>query len=155
VAPDMVNFAIEVVTEATVADVVPLLATQLDEHGMGLDMGVLERVLRGMVSRRERGAIFVARIDGRAIGVAVLSHVWTIEHGGLATWLDELYVVPEHRGRGVGGALLEHAIAYAKAEGCLAVELEVDVEHARAEHLYERNGFLRLPRRRFSLRFPR
>ena len=34
----------------------------------------------------------------------------------------------------------------------LALELEVDAEHHRAERLYERAGFTRLPRRRFWLR---
>lgn len=85
------------------------------------------------------------------MGVAILATTWTVEHGGLVAWLDELYVVPERRGLGIGQSLLSHAVAEAKALGCLAVELEVDEAHARAENLYARNGFGRLPRRRWAL----
>ena len=149
----MIDFIAEPVTVASAADVVPLLAMQLSEHGMPQDDRVLQDAVRGLVSRVDRGAILVAKRQDEAIGVAVLSYIWTLEHGGLSAWLDELYVLPLLRGRGVGTKLLGCAIARAQADGCRALDLEVDQDHARVERLYERSGFLRLPRRRFSLRW--
>ena len=67
----------------------------------------------------------------------------------MAAWLEELYVVPEDRGQGVGEALLQAALDGVQARGCAAVDLEVDEAHQRAEHLYHRNGFVRLPRTRW------
>jgi GNAT superfamily N-acetyltransferase len=75
-----------------------------------------------------------------------------LEHGGLVAWLDELFVLPEHRGRGIGRALLRRALEVANEKGCRALDLEVDFEHAQAERLYRREGFVSLPRGRWARR---
>ena len=111
--------------------------------------------IAGLVTVPDRGALLLARESEEAVGVAVLAYIWTLEHGGLVAWLDELYVVPWQRCRGTGRALLDRALAEAGARGCVAIELEVDREHARAESLYERAGFGRLPRSRWSLTLPK
>jgi GNAT superfamily N-acetyltransferase len=128
----------------------PLLEVQFQEHTIDVGGARLERALRGLVEVPGRGAVVLARAGSETVGVAVLAYTWTLEHGGKCTWLDELYVVPEHRGRGVGRALLRRATEIARAEGCAAIDLEVDAEHARAETLYLREGFYTLPRRRFA-----
>ena len=94
----------------------------------------------------------LALVDDRPVAVAYLAWTWTLEHGGRVGWLEELYARPEHRGRGVGGALLAAACDCAREAGCLAVDLEVEASHARAIRLYERRAFRRLDRTRFSLR---
>ncbi len=45
--------------------------------------------------------------------------------------------------------MLTRAIAVAREAGCRAIDLEVDADHERAEHLYERQGFRRLARNRW------
>jgi GNAT superfamily N-acetyltransferase len=65
-------------------------------------------------------------------------------------WLDELFVVPEMRAQGIGTRLLAAAMEAAREDGCLAMDLEVDIEHQRVEALYLRHGFRALPRQRFS-----
>jgi ribosomal protein S18 acetylase RimI-like enzyme len=98
-----------------------------------------------------RGQFFLAVEGGRAIGLAAILSLWTLEHGGPAAWLDELYVVPERRNAGVGKRLLDAALTAAREHGALAVDLEVDVDHERASHLYERAGFRRHRRARWFL----
>lgn len=126
-----------------------LLSAQLTEHDITLAPDALASALRGLIEHPSRGAVFLAWEGDEAIGLACLSALWTLEHGGASMWLDELYVSPEHRGRGVGRALLLHAMAYARNTGCIALDLEVDEEHARAANLYEREGFRRHRRARF------
>ena len=94
-------------------------------------------------------------LDGeKPVGLAALSYTWTLEHGGLVAWLDELYVVPERRCTQLGTALLDASRDVALGAGCAALELEVDSEHRRAESLYRRAGFVPLARSRWSLRLP-
>jgi GNAT superfamily N-acetyltransferase len=143
------------ITRASILDapaILPLLSVQLEEHGMGMPHDVLEEALRGILTRPERGMVLLARESGRAVGIAVLPYTWTVEHGGLCAWLDELYVVPEMRSKGIGTRLLETALDLACKEGCFAIDLEVDADHSRVESLYLRHGFRALPRRRFSRR---
>jgi GNAT superfamily N-acetyltransferase len=143
------------ITRARVEDValvLPLLAVQLDEHGTSLPRDVLDAAVRAIVTRPERGMVLLARSGHEAVGIAVVPYTWTVEHGGRCAWLDELYVVPAMRTRGIGARLLTAAMDLAREDGCLAMDLEVDVDHARVEALYLREGFHSLPRRRFTRR---
>lgn len=142
---------IERVFASSVPDVLPLLEAQFAEHDIDMKGAALERAVRGLVEVPGRGAILAAYDDDteRAIGVAVLSHTWGLEVGGLTTWLDELFVVPERRSSRIGTRLLREAIVVATEEGCACVDLEVEIDHARAEELYLREGFTRRSRNRF------
>ena len=51
-------------------------------------------------------------------------------------------LLPAHRGRNVGAALLERALAAAAAAGICRVELEVFASNSRARRLFERAGFV-------------
>ena len=143
---------IDRVDAATLPEAVELLAAQFAEHRIALAVERLESALAGLIGAAGYGAVLLAREGGRGVGLAAVSYLWTLEHGGLAAWLDELYVVPERRGAGVGSALLERAAAVALEAGCSTIDLEVDREHQRAERLYERTGFVRLPRSRWVRR---
>jgi GNAT superfamily N-acetyltransferase len=141
--------SIATAARADCAECARLLAAQLDEHGVDMPAGRLARVLEAVVADPARGFVLIAREDGRAVGVAYAATILSAEHGGPAAWLEELYVEPERRGRGVGAALLAAVLDRARALGLLAVDLEIDAGHARAASLYQRHGFRRLDRSRW------
>jgi GNAT superfamily N-acetyltransferase len=148
---------IERADSTTVERAIPLLTTQMSEHHVDLaELGdSFATAVHWLVDVAGRGAILLAYNGAHrhhAVGVAVLAYTWTIEHGGRVAWLDELFVAPEVRGCGVGTALLHRAIDVAREDGCQAIDLEVDRDHARVESLYLREGFFALPRRRFAKR---
>jgi GNAT superfamily N-acetyltransferase len=134
---------------------VELLAAQLGEHDVRLDRPGVVRAVAGLLARPERGRFLVAVERDQVVGFAALSFLWTVEHGGRAAWLDELYVLPERRGGGIGRALLRAALREAARAGAAAVDLEVEEGHERAALLYQREGFRPLARRRWALRMPR
>ena len=131
------------------ADLLELIARQLDEHRLTPDRGRLAAAIDAILDDRGRGFFLIAREGTRAVGVAYGARVWSLEHGGESIWLDELYVLPGMRGRGIGGRILDRFLDAASRAGFPAADLEVDAEHARAEGLYERNGFTRLARSRW------
>ena len=55
--------------------------------------------------------------------------------------LGQLYCAAAATGRGVGAALLDHAIAEARARGCDALQLSVYSENFGAQRFYQRFGF--------------
>jgi GNAT superfamily N-acetyltransferase len=138
-------------TPADQNDVCELLREQFREHDIVLADRLVASGVEGLLADPSRGAVLVAKEHDALVGFAILALTWTVEHGGRVAWLEELYVVPSRRAVGIGTILLDHALRTASEMGCLAVDLEVDVEHARAEHLYARAGFRRLPRARWSL----
>lgn len=131
---------------------VRLLAAQLAEHDIPIERPLLDAAVEGLLAREDRGAILLAVRDGAPIGLAVLSQTWTVEHGGTAMWLDELYVEPAHRSGGIGGRMMEAVVAEARRRGARALDLEVTADHARAANLYRRRGFEQHERVRFVLR---
>jgi GNAT superfamily N-acetyltransferase len=120
---------------------VALLAAQLHEHHIALSSERLAAAVDGPLRDAARGFFLIARVQGTAVGVAYLSFTWTLEHGGKSCWLEELYVMPAYRERGIGRQLLGAVCQRATELGCAAVDLEVEEEHARAQRLYEREGF--------------
>lgn len=80
----------------------------------------------------------LAWADGKAVGmVHYIYHRsnWSIEN---ACYLQDLLVVPETRGSGVGRLLIEHVYATAKADGCGKVHWLTHETNATAIQLYER-----------------
>jgi GNAT superfamily N-acetyltransferase len=142
---------IERMTHATLPTASRLLSAQLAEHDIELGELAAQRALAGLLDDSSRGFVLLARTS-ETVGLAVCPFTWTVEHGGQVAWLDELYIVPEHRGRGFGRGLLLQVVEQCRQAGCLAIDLEVDQEHMRAAGLYEREGFVALPRKRYSRR---
>jgi GNAT superfamily N-acetyltransferase len=145
------------VRPATPADrdtTVALLVAQMREHDIPTPPARLAAAFDHVVADAGRGAILLAWEGGRAIGLAALSYAFPIEVGQRTAWLEELYVEPASRQRGVGTALLQAALETAAAAGAVAVDLEVIQGHERAERLYARFGFQRLPRTHWSRSTP-
>lgn len=58
--------------------------------------------------------------------------------------LQQLYTAPQATGRGIGGALMEWALAEARSLGCDAVQLSVFSGNFGAQRFYARYGFARI-----------
>ena len=66
------------------------------------------------------------------------TNVW---YDGPVALLDELYVAPDRRGRGLGAAMIRRLIADAEEIGVAAIEINVDEGDVDAQRFYERHGF--------------
>lgn len=82
----------------------------------------------------ETGALEVlaARAEKRMVGVAVLAYRLSISAGGLFASIEDLYVRPNERGRGVGRALLEAVQSRCTAGGISYIEVQVEDKDAAA-----------------------
>lgn len=85
--------------------------------------------------------VLLAFVSHEPVGIAVCFL-------GLSTFraqpllnIHDLAVVPRHRGKGVGLALLRAAEDYARREGCCKLTLEVQDDNTPARGLYQRFGF--------------
>jgi len=81
---------------------------------------------------RMGGVMVLCSWQGSPIGVAYASSLLSLEHGGASGWIEELYVLPQWRGRRIGSRLIAEVVARAKESGWRALDLEVEASHQRA-----------------------
>jgi GNAT superfamily N-acetyltransferase len=67
----------------------------------------------------------LAEQQGVAVGFALFFHSYSTWRGRRGIWLEDLFVSPEARRRGVGRALLERVMALARERGCGRLEWSV------------------------------
>lgn len=101
------------------------------------------RGLRLIIESPNRGRIFVARLDGRIVGMVNLLITISTAEGGFVLILEDLIVAQPYRRHGIGSRLMKHALAFAKEKKFLRLTLLTDEEHDRAMAFYERHGFRR------------
>ena len=85
---------------------------------------------------------FVLESEGLLIGYAMLAKSYSTEFGKRCIWIEDLYLLPEYRGRGFGSCFF--SFVEQRYPGCL-LRLEVEEENERARHVYETSGFRVLP----------
>jgi GNAT superfamily N-acetyltransferase len=77
-----------------------------------------------------------------AIGVALMTMRPNVWYDGPVALLDELYVTPALRGRGLGSSLLRCAEIVARQRGAELLEVNVDGDDTDARRFYERHGYV-------------
>ena len=99
------------------------------------------RALEAILSDPSRATLFVAREQGRVVAMAALHYTISTAEGGKSAWFEDLCVLPEMRGKGIGPALLDFVLERRSSQGVLRVTLLTDGDNARAQALYRKLGF--------------
>jgi ribosomal protein S18 acetylase RimI-like enzyme len=98
--------------------------------------------MRALMAEEPRFTVLLAGGGTEPAGFAVLRFRAALASAGLECYVAELYVVPERRGHGLGRALMEAAIAHARAEGADYIDLGTSDDDHAARGLYESLGFV-------------
>lgn len=99
-------------------------------------------VLAGRLRTLLAGTRSFAVLAGEpAAGLALVTLRPNVWYDGPVALLDELYVVPAQRGRGIGSALVAAVLERCEGRGADALEINVDEGDVDARRFYERHGF--------------
>jgi len=129
--------------------VLALVATFHEEQGITQDDTTRHAALAPLLEGTPYGAVYIIGPTRAPIGYVVMTFSWSVEFGGMDGFVDEIYIRPRVRGRGIATeVLLELPKALADA-GIIALHLEVDRDNDTAQRLYGRTGFK--PRERYML----
>jgi ribosomal protein S18 acetylase RimI-like enzyme len=129
------------------ADHVEALVDQIDSYSrdpIANRRGLSEEVKRDLgpgLSAHPGTHVFLAYRHAAPVGVAVCFLTFSTFAARRVLNVHDLAVEPEHRGLGVGRALLECVEERARELGCCKLTLEVQENNARAIGLYTRFGF--------------
>lgn len=96
---------------------------ELADHEKLLDEVVAdEATLETWIFEKQKAEVIFAIENGRGIGFALFFHNFSTFLGRAGIYLEDLYVKPEHRGKGYGKALLKKLASIALERGCGRLE---------------------------------
>lgn len=95
---------------------------------------------------------YILEHEGKAAGYANIAKTFSCEGGGLTVWVEELFMLPEYRSKGLGReffAFLENRFG----EKLARMRLEITDSNVNAKRLYKRLGFEELDYRQMVKEF--
>jgi len=100
-----------------------------------------EKALANLIGRPDLGGVWLIGAAGGPVGYLVLTWGYSLEFGGRDAFLDELYLEAAWRGQGLGRQAMRFAEEACRANGVLALHLEVERENVKAQAFYDKTGF--------------
>ena len=113
-APDDVGVILHFINELAIYEKAP--------EEVKTNAGMIEETLFGPAAKTR---CLIGEIEGEAVGFAVYFSNYSTWLGKYGIYLEDLYVSPEHRGKGVGKALLVHIAGIALDNDCGRFEWSV------------------------------
>lgn len=128
------------------ADALQVLAMMRDfyaEDRIAFEPARVEAGVARLLAEPAHGEVllWLGDADAEVLGYGVLCAGFSLEWGGAFGLIDELYLRPQARGRGLGRAALDMLVLRASERGWATVRLEVNRHNAAAKRLYLAAGF--------------
>ena len=102
-----------------VADIAAMIRALADYEKLAhLCVGTTAELERALFGPSPAAEVLIARQDGATVGFALFFHTFSTFLARRGLWLEDLFVVPERRGRGIGKRLLTRLAAVAVERGC-------------------------------------
>lgn len=109
----------------------------------GVPAEYMENNFNIMVSDSPFAEGYIFEEEGKAAGYCFLTRNYSTEVGGMCLWMEELFVLPEYRSRGVGREFFKF-LEQEKQGEISRIRMEVEPSNTRAMALYETLGFNKL-----------
>jgi GNAT superfamily N-acetyltransferase len=129
-------------SEADIPELIDLLAVLFSiEQDFSPDPDKQRRGLATLLAS-PTGHIAIARdTTSRAVGMATAQLVISTAEGAPSAWVEDVVVREDFRGKGLGRALLDAVLAWARSQGALRAQLLADLDNAPALAFYDRVGW--------------
>jgi len=120
---------------------VPLTRAFATEMGIDTDDDTRREGVMPLLEGSPHGAVYLIGPQRAPVGYIILSFGWSLEFGGMDGFVDELYIRPAVRGRGMASDVLYSLPKALKEAGLKALHLEVKRGDTGAQELYRKAHF--------------
>ncbi|AVO39523.1 GNAT family N-acetyltransferase [Pukyongiella litopenaei] len=120
-----------------------------DEMGIRQDAATRQDALAPLLDGSPYGAAYLIGPARSPIGYVIVTFGWSVEFGGMDGFVDEIWLRPAVRRRGIATEVLSELPKALAGAGVKALHLEVDRDDEAAQRIYLRAGFR--PRERYML----
>ena len=119
----------------------PAIATLMGELGYPAWPEEIPARLKELALDAKTSAVWVAELDGHAVGIATAKRFPAIHQSAPVVWLTVLVVAESARGRGVGTRLVNEAEEWARYQGARKIALTSALHREDAHDFYKRLGY--------------
>ena len=118
----MDHFTIRYAQECDVPKILHFIKELAIYEDMLDDVVATESLLREWIFEKQKAEVLLAEEDGIPVGFALFFHNFSTFLGRAGIYLEDLFVMPEHRGKGYGKALLRRLAQITMERGCGRLE---------------------------------
>ena len=138
----MSGVRIETVGESDLPALLPLMRGYCDFYRVNPPDNDLLAMSRALLADPDcEGVQFIAYGDGgEALGFATIFWLWSTSQAARIGLMNDLFVVPEARGRRIGEALIERCVEAVRERGAVALQWQTALDNRTAQALYDRVG---------------
>ena len=108
--------------EEDTAKILYFIKTLADYENMLDEVIATEELLREWIFEKKKAEVIFAVEDGKEVGFALFFHNFSTFLGRAGLYLEDLFVMPEYRGKGCGKAILKELARIAVERGCGRME---------------------------------
>ena len=128
----------------TLEDLDTIVQFQMDmafeSEGTILNKISLEKGVGAALKDADRGRYLVAKVKEEVVGNLMLTREWSDWNNCWYLWVQSVYVVPTHRGKGIYTAMYQKVKDIAREEGIRQIRLYVDKDNTNAQRVYKQLG---------------
>ena len=124
-----------------IEDVLRLIEQYYSEDGYPFDRNAMRKAVEKLIETPTLGRIWLIYQREQIVGYMVLTLGFSLEYQGRDAFLDEIYIVQNFRGQGIGKEALRFMEAQCRELGVRAWHLEVERDKPGAQRLYRQAGF--------------
>jgi GNAT superfamily N-acetyltransferase len=117
------------------------------ESGYHLDREIAKGAFTEILSDDRFGYVWLIDDESKNVGYVVLTLKFGMEFGGLMACIDDLFVIPQSRNKGLSTAALVEVREFCKNNGVRAITVEVGFSNGPAQAVYRRLGLTDTPGR--------
>ena len=133
------------IREATTKDIPAIIDFQQkmawETERVTLDPAVLTEGVKNLFRDVNRGKYYVAEEGGAIVGSLMTTYEWSDWRNGTVLWIQSVYIIESHRGKGIYKQLYEYIQQLVKKSPDLrGVRLYVDKTNKPAQQVYEKLG---------------
>ncbi len=119
---DMAELTVRFADERDCALIVQFIKALAEYEKMSDQVVATESLLREWIFEKKKAEVIFACADGREVGFALFFHNFSTFLGRAGIYLEDLFVLPEQRGKGYGKALLKQLARITVERGCGRLE---------------------------------
>ena len=129
------------ITSLDIDSLIQLMPVYYRHDHLEFDPQKARQALELFITKPDLGQIWLIQDNSGVIGYMIMTYGFSFECSGREAFIDELFILAEHRGKGAGSKAIQHAENHAKKMGIKMIRLEVTKTNPEAMKLYLRSGF--------------